>query len=81
MENKELTELSFEEALSRLEEIVESLETGDVALEKAINLFQDGMKLSQICSQKLDKVEQKIEKLMEKDGEAVVEPMELEEDR
>ena len=81
MENKELTELSFEEALKQLEEIVDALETGDVPLEKAINLFQDGMKLSQICSKKLDHVEQKIETLMEKDGELTVKPMELEEDR
>ncbi|HJV44456.1 MAG TPA: exodeoxyribonuclease VII small subunit [Bacillota bacterium] len=81
MENKERTELSFEEALSQLEQIVEALETGDVPLEKAINLFQDGMLLSQVCSQKLDHVEQKIEMLMEKDGEIMVKPMELEEDR
>ncbi|MBP1934190.1 exodeoxyribonuclease VII small subunit [Ammoniphilus resinae] len=76
-QNKELLELSFEEALERLEKIVDTLETGEVPLETAIGLFQDGMVLSQICGQKLEKVEQKIETLLEKDGEIVVQPMEL----
>ena len=76
-QNKELLELSFEEALERLEKIVDTLETGEVPLETAIELFQDGMVLSQICGQKLEKVEQKIETLLEKDGELVVQPMEL----
>ena len=60
--------LSFEEAIEKLEEIVSQLENGDVPLESAIDLYQQGMKLSQLCSQKLQQVEKKIEILMEEDG-------------
>lgn len=62
-------ELNFEEAMDRLEEIVSELENGDVPLEKAIDLFQQGMKLSQICGSKLEQVERKIEMIVEEDGE------------
>ena len=81
MDNQELLTLTFEEALKRLEEVVDTLESEDVPLETAINLFQEGMQLSQICGQKLDKVEQKIETLIEENGKVVVKPLELEEDR
>ncbi|RXT13790.1 exodeoxyribonuclease VII small subunit [Ammoniphilus sp. CFH 90114] len=81
MEKNEMLALTFEEALKQLEEIVDMLEAGEVPLEKAIDLFQDGMLLSQVCSQKLDKVEQKIETLLEENGGMVLKPLELEEDR
>jgi len=81
MEKNELLALTFEEALKRLEDVVDTLESGEVPLEKAIDLFQDGMLLSQVCSQKLDKVEQKIETLLEGSDGLVVKPFELEEDR
>jgi exodeoxyribonuclease VII small subunit len=58
-------EISFEQALERLESIVAKLENGDVPLEAAIELFQEGMKLSQLCGGKLEQVESKIELLME----------------
>jgi exodeoxyribonuclease VII small subunit len=66
--NKPEEELNFEEAVNRLEEIVSRLENGDVPLEQAIELFQQGMRLSHLCSQKLDLVERKIEALIEEDG-------------
>ncbi|ACT00966.1 exodeoxyribonuclease VII, small subunit [Paenibacillus sp. JDR-2] len=59
------SELSFEEAMEQLEKIVERLESGDVPLETAIDLFQEGMKLSQLCGGKLEQVERKIEVLIE----------------
>jgi exodeoxyribonuclease VII small subunit len=62
------TKLNFEEAMEQLENIVVQLENGDVALEKAIDLFQEGMKLSKLCSEKLEQVERKIEILIEEDG-------------
>ncbi|MNO39162.1 Exodeoxyribonuclease 7 small subunit [compost metagenome] len=62
-------ELDFEGAMERLEEIVRELEHGDVPLEKAIDLFQQGMKLSQLCGNKLEQVERKIEMITEMDGE------------
>ncbi|EXX86615.1 exodeoxyribonuclease VII small subunit [Paenibacillus darwinianus] len=57
--------LSFEEAMEKLEAIVSRLESGDVPLETAIELFQEGMKLSQLCGGKLEQVERKIEMLIE----------------
>ena len=57
--------ISFEEAMERLESIVSKLESGDVPLETAIDLFQEGMQLSQLCGSKLEQVERKIEMLIE----------------
>ncbi|MEI7024658.1 exodeoxyribonuclease VII small subunit [Paenibacillus sp. y28] len=65
---KEAAELSFEQAMDKLEHIVANLESGDVPLEQAIELFQEGMKLSMLCGQKLDQVERKIEVLIEENG-------------
>jgi len=64
----ENSNLTFEEAMEKLEEIVEQLERGDVPLEKAIELFQEGMALSQLCGGKLEQAEKKIEMLMEQEG-------------
>ena len=58
-------DLTFEQAMDRLEAIVAQLESGDVPLETAIKWFQEGMKLSQLCSGKLEQVESKIELLIE----------------
>ncbi|GKU79645.1 exodeoxyribonuclease VII small subunit [Paenibacillus sp. L3-i20] len=58
-------ELSFEQAMERLESIVAKLENGDVPLEMAIELFQEGMKLSHLCGGKLEQVESKIELLID----------------
>ncbi|WP_041643828.1 exodeoxyribonuclease VII small subunit [Mahella australiensis] len=55
---------TFEKAIRELENIVTSLENGDVALDQAIALFERGMELSRYCSQKLDEAEGKITMLM-----------------
>ncbi|RIX53723.1 exodeoxyribonuclease VII small subunit [Paenibacillus nanensis] len=68
MKAESLEELSFEEAMQRLESIVSKLENGDVPLETAIDLFQEGMKLSQLCGGKLEQVESKIELLVESEN-------------
>ncbi|HZG85130.1 exodeoxyribonuclease VII small subunit [Paenibacillus sp.] len=60
--------------MEKLEVIVAKLESGDVPLEQAIELFQEGMRLSRICSQKLESVERKIEMLLEEDGQTVKKP-------
>jgi exodeoxyribonuclease VII small subunit len=56
-------ELSFEEALKRLEEIVESLESGNVPLDKAVDLYEEGLSLSKRCAEKLKATELRIKKL------------------
>lgn len=70
----EQPEIHFEEAMNQLEDIVSQLERGDVPLEKAIDLFQQGMKLSQLCGQKLTQVERKIEMIVEEDGQTGKQP-------
>lgn len=67
-EAQEQPDVSFEAAMDALEEIVGRLENGDVPLEQAIELFQQGMKLSQLCSSKLEQVERKIEMLVDENG-------------
>ena len=58
----------FEEALKRLEGVVERLEEGDIPLEEALKLFEEGVQLSRACTQKLDEAEKKIE-VLTRDGE------------
>ena len=51
---------TFEDAMESLENIVQELESGDLALEKAMQRFEEGIKLSKYCSDKLDETEKKI---------------------
>lgn len=62
-----MEKFTFEEGLKRLEDIVERLEQGNVPLEDAINLYEEGMKLAKALKEKLDEIEMKVEKLMETD--------------
>ncbi|MFC5701047.1 exodeoxyribonuclease VII small subunit [Cohnella faecalis] len=62
---EEAASVSFEQAMERLETIVAKLESGDVPLETAIELFQEGMALSKLCGNKLEQVERRIEMLVE----------------
>lgn len=55
--------LSFEQAMTRLEEIVNALEQGDALLEQSLALFEEGSKLLRQCTGMLDKAEQKVTKL------------------
>jgi len=56
-------ELAFEAAFARLEEIVGKLEAGDLALDDALALFEQGQKLAAHCSARLDEAELKVQKL------------------
>ncbi|SFE31189.1 exodeoxyribonuclease VII small subunit [Alteribacillus iranensis] len=69
MEEEKTNEVSFEEAMEKLEQIVEKLEEGEVPLEKAITMYQEGMSLSQVCHDKLQKVEKQMDQIMDEDGE------------
>lgn len=57
------SELKFEKALERLEKIVEDLESGNMPLEDALKKYEEGVKLSRLCTQKLAQAETKIETL------------------
>ncbi len=66
----------FEECLQRLEKIVEELEKGNVPLEQAIKLFEEGVRLSNSCRQELEAAEGKVEILLKQDGKLHAEPFE-----
>lgn len=66
--SKEEKEQSFEEAILKLERMVEKLEEGDVPLEKALSYFQEGMNLSKICHDKLQVVEKQMDQILQEDG-------------
>lgn len=61
----EKEQLSFEEALRKLESIVEKLEDPEVTLDESIQLYEEGMKLSKYCSQTLEDAVLRIEKINE----------------
>jgi exodeoxyribonuclease VII small subunit len=74
-------EKSFEEALSRLEEIVTELEEGELDLDGALKKFEEGVELSKFCARKLTQAEEKIKKLVKSaKGEFKTEPFEVEEE-
>lgn len=59
---------SFEKNLDKLDRIVHQLEDADLQLEKAIHLFEEGMRLSEVCHQQLEEAEGKVEILLKKVG-------------
>lgn len=72
--------MSFEDALKRIDEIVKSLEKGDVALAESMKLFEEGTALVRNCSEMLDEAEQKVVKLKKgPDGAPVELPFDAEE--
>lgn len=54
----------FEDALNKLEKIVAKLEEGDVPLEESLKLFEEGIRLSRLCNEKLDEAEKRVEILL-----------------
>ena len=63
-----MKEMTYEKAISRLEEIVSKLESNELPLEESIALFQEGIELSQYCDQKLKGIQAKVAKIYE-DGQ------------
>ncbi|MCW3129128.1 MAG: exodeoxyribonuclease VII small subunit [Methanophagales archaeon] len=60
--------ITFEDAMKRLESIVETLGEGNLSLEDSLKIFEEGMELCRFCNKKLDEAEYKVEKLMEREG-------------
>lgn len=61
-----MSELTYEQALLRLEKIVDELENASVSLEDSIKLFEEGTKLADFCNKKLNDAEQKFTQLLNK---------------
>lgn len=62
-EGEEISQLSFESALRRLEEIVRKLESGEASLDESINLYSEGDRLRQQCEERLQAAQARIEKI------------------
>ncbi len=72
-------EPSFEEGLARLEELVDEMESGDLALDRSLAVFEEGVKLSRDLSRKLDQAEKRLEILMkDENGEPLARDFALE---
>lgn len=56
-------EIKFEQAMEKLEQIVSQLESGEVSLEDALKKYEEGVRLSRLCTEKLNQAERKIELL------------------
>lgn len=69
---KKEKELSFEESLGQLEQIVNSLESGDLSLEKGLEHFERGVELYKSCKGRLENVEKKVSKLTAELKEEVI---------
>jgi exodeoxyribonuclease VII small subunit len=76
-----MTDIKFEDALQRLEQIVDQLETGDLALEESLKVFEEGVALARRCGKYLEEAERRIE-LLTKDESGLLkaEPFEWDKD-
>lgn len=68
-----MEQMTFEQKISRLENIVTRLEKGDVQLDESLKLFEEGTQLVSACRKELDKAEQQVVKLMKGEDGAPVE--------
>jgi exodeoxyribonuclease VII small subunit len=66
--------LSFEAGIAELETVVKQLESGDLPLEKALELFEKGMQLSEACRKQLEEAESKVEILTRRGSAVIPEP-------
>ena len=77
MENNERVPKTFEASLEALEQIVRDLEQGDLPLEKSLELFEQGIRLSRECQERLSQDERRIEILLrDNQGRPVTAPFE-----
>ncbi|MEY4211154.1 MAG: hypothetical protein RLZ92_1535 [Pseudomonadota bacterium] len=64
----------FEDSMDELEKLVEQMEQGDISLEESLKAFERGIKLTRTCQQALQEAEQKVQILLEKNGQQTLEP-------
>ena len=69
-----MEEMKFEEALKKLENIVSKLEEGDMSLEESLAKYEEGIKLSKICSRQLEAAKSKVELLMKSGSKFDIKP-------
>lgn len=71
-----MAEIKFEDALKKLEKIVEELEQGDLSLDEALKKYQEGIELSRACTARLENAKKKIDVLTRnKKGDFELKPL------
>jgi len=80
-ETKKMEELTYEEAVQRLEEIVERLENAEIPLEESLSSFQEGIKLSRYCREKLAEIEYKVDYLLKEEQQQEPDPQGLQDEQ
>lgn len=73
-------ELDFEESLKALETLVQKMEQGELSLQQSLEAFEEGVKLTRACQQQLESAEQRVQVLVEKNGEVTATPLDPEKD-
>lgn len=76
MAKKKEESVDFERALDELESLVERMEKGDLTLEESLQSFERGVALTRQCQKALDEAQQKVDKLLEENGDTQVTPLE-----
>ena len=71
-------QIDFEASLGRLEQLVDQLEEGELSLEDSLKAFEQGVKLTRECQEALRKAEQKVNLLLQDNGDLVAEPFDTE---
>ncbi|MEA3305306.1 MAG: exodeoxyribonuclease VII small subunit [Candidatus Omnitrophota bacterium] len=69
-----MVEIKFEEALKKLEKIVSDLESGEMSLDESLSKYEEGIKLSKICSRQLEAAKSRVELLMKTGSKFEVKP-------
>ena len=62
----------FEDTLRKLEELLRKMEGGDMALEESLKAFEEGIRLSRLCSERLDEAERRVEMLLKEDEKVAI---------
>jgi exodeoxyribonuclease VII small subunit len=78
--NQAEKELSFEQAMERLEKLVAELEGGDLPLERSLRIFEEGVRLVRFCSDRLHAAERRVRELEESPAGARERPLDIEEE-
>ena len=64
----------FEDALRKLEDILKRMEGGDMTLEESLKAFEEGIRLSRFCAERLDEAERRVDMLLKEDETVVIKP-------
>lgn len=72
--------INFEQSLDELESLVERLEKGELTLEESLRHFERGIELTRACQAALHQAEQRVEKLLEKDGQLTAVPFDAQDE-